>query len=381
MIPLNARGTAYGVDDTIVGRLTQDPSEVGSILMPARGLRGSQSVLEGARAVITTAGVPTEPGRRVLPGIYGVQDLSHLEAGDIVALRSSGEVHTLFRVRSQDNALFVTDRCNSNCLMCSQPPKNRDDLDFHFDLNSRLIPLIPKDTPLLGMTGGEPTLLGWRLLRLLRQLGRELPATQVQILSNGRAFAWPEIARRVADAIDSPTIFCVPLYSDFAWHHDYIVQARDAFAQTVRGLHNMARARIRVEIRIVLHKESLKRLVPLTRFIHRNLPFAEHVALMGLEYTGYTPFNDGLLWLDPRDYQSELIDAVEYLTAFGMNVSLYNLPLCLLDTRMWPFARTSISDWKREYHSECQRCSVRTRCGGLFATSTKHSAGIRAIAS
>lgn len=381
MIPLHTKGVAYQLDEVIVGRLSGDPRDPASILLDPSGVVPGCSGIERPLALLTTAG--SSEGRPDFDGpmIFGVRDLAHLTPGDVVALRPTGDVNTLFRNGSLHNALFVTDRCNSNCLMCSQPPKNKDDLDFHFELNSRLIPLIPKDTPVLGMTGGEPTLLGWRLLHLLRQIGEELPSTDLQILSNGRAFAWPDVARRVRDAISSPTIFCVPLYSDYSWQHDYIVQARDAFAQTVRGLHNLARAGIRVEIRVVLHRQSIKRLVPLARFLHRNVPFAEHIALMGLEYTGYTPFNDGLLWLDPRDYQAELAEAVQYLDAFGMAVSLYNLPLCLLDEDLWPFARPSISDWKQEYQGECVQCHVIDKCGGLFATSKRHSPGIHAITS
>jgi hypothetical protein len=58
-----------------------------------------------------------------------------------------------------------------------------------------------------------------------------------------------------------------------------------------------------VELRVVLHKLSIPRLHQLAESIYRNLPFVIHVALMGLEPTGYTPYNRDKLWLDPYEYQ------------------------------------------------------------------------------
>jgi len=50
--------------------------------------------------------------------------------------------------------------CNSNCLMCSQPPKDRDDVVALTERNLELIRLIEPAPPYLTITGGEPTLLG-----------------------------------------------------------------------------------------------------------------------------------------------------------------------------------------------------------------------------
>src|SRR5258708_24176894 len=98
---------------------------------------------------------------------------------------------------------------------------------------------------------------------------------------------------------------------------------------------------------------------------------------MGLEIMGFTLGNMETLWVDPVDYQRELFAAVRMLDASGLRISIYNLQLCVLDTRLWPFAAKSISDWKNEYFTQCDACAVRSRCGGPFASSKrKHSAHI-----
>jgi hypothetical protein len=42
-------------------------------------------------------------------------------------------------------------------------------------------------------------------------------------------------------------------------------------------------------------------------WIARNLPFVDHVALMGLENTGFAIANEALLWIDPMDYCDDLV--------------------------------------------------------------------------
>ena len=93
-----------------------------------------------------------------------------------------------------------------------------------------------------------------------------------------------------------------PVYSDDAGLHDYVVQAKGAFDQTVMGLHQLARSEVDVEIRVA-HALTVPRLVNLAEYICRNLTFTHHVALMGMEPIGYAPRNMTELRIYPVDYQ------------------------------------------------------------------------------
>jgi His-Xaa-Ser system radical SAM maturase HxsC len=172
----------------------------------------------------------------------------------------------------------------------------------------------------------------------------------------------------------------IPLYSDVDNLHDYVVQARGAFEETMLGFYNLAKVGVRLELRVVLHQQTYQRLPKLAEFIWRNLAFVEHVALMGLEMFGFTPRNLDVLWIDPVDYQRQLEEATLALAARGMNVSIYNHQLCTIPRSLWPFARKSISDWKNVYLEACDECSVRQYCGGFFQSATKrHSAYIKPL--
>ncbi|WPQ63292.1 His-Xaa-Ser system radical SAM maturase HxsC [Chitinophaga sancti] len=358
LMVLRTKGIPNKIDTPIVGRISFSGSDL----------------LVNSECILSTGSV------RDMPGVYGIGDLSHLYEGDIVVVHADGVVNTVYRVNSVHNFLLFTERCNSNCLMCSQPPKDKDDTDYLYYLHSKTIPLIPKDCFELGITGGEPTLLGERYFKLLEQIQYELPNTEVHCLTNGRSFAWPNIAGRLGDMHFRRLMLGIPIYSDYPAQHDYIVQAKDAFNQTVKGLYNLAKQNVRIELRIVLHQQTIPRLMKLAKFIYKNLPFAEHVTFMGLEYQGYTPHNIDKLWIDPLDYGEVLSDAVSFLGDMGMRVSIYNSQLCTIPKDVWGYARRSISDWKNVYHEACEGCGVKEQCGGFFASGMKkHSRGIMAI--
>ncbi|WP_290795805.1 His-Xaa-Ser system radical SAM maturase HxsC [Flavihumibacter sp. UBA7668] len=370
---LKTKGVACCIDNSIVARVTFDPLQKSESTVLLVSDRLDASVIANFDAIITTWPLDEQFD---YPSVYEVPDFDHLEEGDIVAIHSDGIINTLYRVRSQHNFLLFTERCNSNCLMCSQPPRDKEDSHLA-QLYKRVIPLIPKDCTDLGITGGEPTLLGNLFFELLILISSELPLANIHCLTNGRSFAWPDFTYKLNDAIGGNLVLGIPLYADSYLVHDYVVQAKGAFDQTLLGLYQLARFNRRIEIRIVLHKLTIPRLKKLARFIYRNLPFVEHVAFMGLEYQGYTPHNIDKLWIDPKDYAEELSDAMLFLADMGMQISLYNSQLCLTPKELWPFYKRSISDWKNIYLPICDSCSMQDECGGFFASSLKfHSNNI-----
>jgi His-Xaa-Ser system radical SAM maturase HxsC len=311
------------------------------------------------------------------PSVMLPPALGYLDDGDIVRFTPArGEVRVVFGKYSQHNVLFITERCNSRCLMCSQPPREIDD-GYLVDEILQAIPLMAPETPQLCITGGEPTLYFPGLLRIVRSVKENLPNTSLHMLSNGRLFRHLEYAKGIA-SLDHPDFMIgVPLYSDQPSGHDYIVQSEGAFDETIAGLLNLARYEQRVEIRFVIHRESLPRMVATARFIARNLPFAAHVTLMGLEPTGFAKTNLKALWIDPWDYRQELDETIRILQQARLRVSVYNHQLCVLPRDVWPVAAQSISDWKNIYLDTCADCSVKSRCAGFFSSNAStHSAHI-----
>jgi len=306
---------------------------------------------------------------------YGVARINELKAGDVVRLTPEGKIDVLYEVESSHNVLFVTEQCNCLCLMCPQYT-TRNKTDYTEEVLA-LIRLIPQKTRLLGITGGEPTLVGDNLFRIIKSCKQNLPNTALQLLSNGIKFADFDYTKNFA-LVGHPDIqIGIPLYADTDTEHNYIVQA-NGFYKTLKGIQNLALFKQRVEIRIVITALNYKRLPKLAEFIYRNLPFVIHIALMGMETKELAKKNLNEVWIDPYEYQSYLSEAVEILSLRQMNVSIYNHQLCVLPKVLWPYSRKSISTWKNIYLPECQQCPKREFCGGFFESSMEiHSKHIQ----
>lgn len=274
-------------------------------------------------------------------------ELHHIGVGDILAITPDGRrVSVLWKATARHNSLLLTEQCDNLCLMCSQPPKIRDDA-YLFHRAKKVIDLLPASATGVGLTGGEPTLNEDALIDLLQHCARAKPTLPLHLLSNGRRFARRAFAARYA-AVDLQDIMVgIPLYAPEAALHDYIVQAGGAFAETVRGMLNLAALNQRFEIRIVIQKHTAPILPALADYIVRNVPFVSQVALMGLEMTGLALPNSHEVWIDPADYRSELHEAAITLNDSGVPTKIYNHQLCVLDRDLWPLAVQSISDWKK----------------------------------
>lgn len=383
---LTTRGVPQGLSVRTLARVTFQPvnaadrSDYFLAITKTSNLPSAIDSIGYAGILVENGAQNSIPKGHTVPVIQEYDDISFISPDSIVAIDpDTGHTRVLYRPESHNNTIFTTVRCNSNCLMCSQPPVVANDVNI-VEEHLRLIELIKDPPASIGITGGEPTLLGDGLVTILSRLKDRFPDTHIQMLTNGRLYAYVDLVSKIAGVRHPQFVSAIPLYSDVAVRHDYVVQAQGAFDQTIKGLYNAAQHGLRIEVRVVLHKQTLPRLKRLAEFIYHNLPFVDHIALMGLENMGYVKANWNQLWIDPLDYADTLEDTVKYLFYRRMNLSIYNLQLCVLPHSLWSFARQSISDYKNIYLDECAKCDVRDRCGGLFLSSElRHSRGIHAV--
>jgi len=311
--------------------------------------------------------------------ILSSNEFANLNNKDILRISANGKYEVLYSSSSNDNSLFITERCNSKCVFCPQPPVNNSDFKYFFSINNSIIDNLDETTEHIGITGGEPLLAKEYLFKILDKINNNLPNTEVQLLTNGKLLGNRTYFSEIENYITNNYLFCIPLYSDFENDHDDIVGCKGAFISTIKGLYNLASINARVEIRIVLNNISLSRLRQMVEFIFKNLPFVEHVAFMGLEVIGLANKNLNKIWDVENNYQSILKESVLYLSNWGVNCSIYNIPLCCLPDELREFSVKSISDWKQSYSDECMFCSVKEDCGGVFSTSKKSIYSLKSI--
>ncbi len=281
-----------------------------------------------------------------------------------------------FDINSNDNTLFVTEQCNNHCIMCCQPPKRKDDIDRLFKENLQLVRTAPKELKILGISGGEPSLLGDKLFELLDEIRNSLPDTGIHLLSNGRAFANRDFTHRLKQVAGDKVCVGVPFHSDYPGDHDLIAGAKGAYEETILGLYTLASEGIEIELRVVINRLNYVRLPQMSEFINKNLPFVNWVAFMGMEKTGLAVRNLNKIWIEPIEYIPKLTEAVQRLYDWDIDVAIYNIPLCLLPNKYHQFAEQSISDWKVRYQPFCEGCALKEKCCGLFATSCEPYLGL-----
>ena len=372
MLPLHTRARVRGVQDRAIVKVLTADEAIQSDIEPERCLiwldQGQGDDLEKVEetwaGIVTVGDIDGERAAGMAVDRIGTPGV--VAPGDVIRLlEGNSRVSVLYRRGSNSNTMLATERCNSFCIMCSQPPREVDD-GWLVDEMLETIPLVDGDETQLGISGGEPTLLGDDLLVVLDRARRLLPDTGLHILSNGRRFAEEAFARTIC-AVRHPNLtWGIPVYSDCPEIHDYVVQARSAWDETLAGLHNLAKHGANIEIRVVVQRPNVERLGELAYFIFRNLTFARHVAFMGLEPIGFARPNYDKVWIDPVDCMDALSEAVFFLANRGMAVSLYNFPLCTVPEELRPFCRQSISDWKNTYLPECAGCGLRRECCGFF---------------
>lgn len=291
-----------------------------------------------------------------------------LHEGDCVLISTDGTLTVLWDSESGSNSLLLTEACNCHCIMCPQPPKPQN--KELYEVAEKIVRLIKPDKKQpICITGGEPTLFRKEFISLLLLLKQLHGTNPFFLLTNGRTFSDEVLVRDFVSAQPTDLTVCVSLHADVDEIHDSITKVKGSFYQTVAGLHNLARYRQKVEIRIVVSMFNYRRLESIANYIYRNFPFIHHCAFMGLEITGDAEQNKSDIWVDPYEYKDELSKAVRLLSRADLSVSIYNIPMCILNRDCWSFARQSISDWKCSYLSECDDCDMRRYCSGVFSTS------------
>ena len=277
--------------------------------------------------------------------------------------------------KAESSALvYVTNQCNSNCIMCPDSVKLRTrPNEVTMENLLEQIGEINPEAEHVDITGGEPTLLKEQLPELIEAVFRQAPDAEVLMLSNGRSFAVGGYTERFSAFAHRRLKIEIPIHGDCAELHDRIAGCPESFVQTRAGIHHLLEAGVEVGIRIVVSRLNYGRLNELIRFISREFPEIKYVNLMGMEVLGNAWKNREQVWIEFDEVKDSLQQAVEQCFVCGIIPSLYNYPLCLFDRKYWYCYRNSISDYKIRYFEECEKCTEKSRCGGFFASTYRYT--------
>ena len=370
------KGIAYNIEKPIIGRFTTREASVLDLFSEAK----IRSVTSSSSMYKTLVGISSRKitaGKKAIVANVETEKLDEINDGDILRVMPEGEIQKIWDSKSKSNVLFLTSRCNSRCIMCPQPVECS---EGYIEEALKVVSMLKADeVNELCVTGGEPTLMQDKFLEVLAECKKKFSDKSMIVLTNGRNFKNFEFVRDTIKNAPRYITFAIPLYAPYAELHDEIVGVKGAFRETIKGLYNLVRFNAAIEIRVVITKKNYKLLPELANYIGWNLPMVSHIALMGMETHGMADENIDEVWIEPLEFNGLLKEAVKILDYRNLRVSVYNLPLCLLNQNIWKYSRQSISEWKQEYIDSCKMCVKKKGCAGFFSTSSRIPNGISAI--
>lgn len=203
------------------------------------------------------------------------------------------------------------------------------------------------------------------LLEVFRTAKRLCPCAELLLLTNGRAFAVAPYAQALGQLLTAQDQIAIPIHGSTGPLHDAITQVPGSWQQTMQGLHHLAKSPVRIEIRIVVSKQNLSDVDAIVDLV-LGLPRVTVVHFIGLEMCGNAIKNKDLIWVDYPQAAAACEAGIQKLMAAGIDVGLYNFPLCAVRHQDWTLCRNSISDYKIRYAPACASCSVQSICSGVF---------------
>ena len=270
-------------------------------------------------------------------------------------------------IEPDDVCLYVTEKCNSNCIMCPMSIHARqrgNSIDNEYLINFEDIPY--DDTAHFTITGGEPFLEYQKTIYAMSQINQKYPNAEILVLTNGRALAIDKIFELIKPEITDRYCFAVPIHASSYVLHDRITNSAGSFNQTIRGLMNLSESEARIEIRIVGNKLNIHDIVKTYKMLATACFRVDLINLIAMEMTGCAAANRKALWVDYGELALKAEKGIQFAMMHGIDVGLYNFPLCTIPERLWPLAKTSINPSKIRFYEVCNTCAVREACGGLF---------------
>lgn len=287
---------------------------------------------------------------------------------DVYEIWSDGRMFLRYDNASIDNHFFVTGKCNSNCIMCPSADSSRKYGDVtNIEHLIEVAKHIPSDAKHLTVTGGEPFLSGEEIFKFILFLREKFIETEFLFLTNGRIFALEKYANLLKETVPYNSIFAIPIHGSTNVLHDHITQVSGSFKQTMIGIKRLLRMGIKIEIRIVVSKLNSMDIDNIANLIINEIPQISSVSVIALEMTGNAYKNRDQVWLTYKESFEAASKAIKRLVKHGINVKLYNFPLCTVRSSYWAMCEKSISPHKVRYAECCEECKYKSSCGGVFA--------------
>ncbi len=259
-------------------------------------------------------------------------------------------------------------KCNNDCISCIFDTRQ---VKYLNEPSTEKVKELIKNWPSkdhIGFTGGEPTLQK-DLFELIEFAHKLYPKTEISLFSNGRKFSEKEFTEKLSKLDLKKFKVCIPIYSHRAEVHDYITRVEGSWKETVKGIKELLKRGIAVELRVIVQKANYTRLEKTAEFIARELSGVFRVIFINVKYSGNAFINRDKIFVRYKELVPFVQKAVDALEEAGIYVKLFHFPFCTVGKKYWKNVAGITKD-PRELTllEKCLDCAMRKNCPRIWKT-------------
>lgn len=267
--------------------------------------------------------------------------------------------------------ICVWNRCNNNCIMCTNPAEFQDKADSFLYSEKKVLDRVKswKEKGILGkdninLTGGEPTIHP-QFLKILKEVRKIFPENRVVVVTNGRMLSYDYFIREVLKVND--LVLEIALHSYLPKMHDRITGVKGSFKQTIKGIRNffkLSNITQEIEIRIVVTKINYKIVDKIIGFIIREFPKVDRVVIIFMEMEGAAKDNFKSVGLSHSDF-NRYLPKIKKWEKYLKDIRLYHFPLCSVPSELWPNTWRTLRRKEVTFLPSCNKCLYKKYCLGI----------------
>ncbi|MBR9676978.1 radical SAM protein [Candidatus Woesearchaeota archaeon] len=258
-------------------------------------------------------------------------------------------------------------KCNDNCISCIVEKNKRNKLRTPTLKNIKEdIDRIAKYSTHLEINGGEPTLRE-DILKIISYAHSKPTIKHLSLLTNTRMLSYSSLVKKLANFHKLKIV--TTLYGHDSKTHNSITRNPESFNQKLKGIKNIIKENIELELRILVHKMNYLDINNISKFIISNFNpnnFSS-IIFMSPKMTGEAKNNKNAIHISIKKSIKELIQAIKILEKTGFNITLRHYPLCVLPNKLWKYA-SSVTAEETEifFPKKCDFCTQKKSCSGIW---------------
>jgi MoaA/NifB/PqqE/SkfB family radical SAM enzyme len=272
-------------------------------------------------------------------------------------------------LRAKYLVLRITEKCNNNCVFCSDHYKNND-RQMAFDDIKKLVSENKDDDILIEIGGAEPTLHP-DFFKIIEFANKNTKL--IHLTTNARIFCYKNLADRLPK-------MRISIKSSLHGHtpaiHDEITQTEGSFDQALEGFRNLAGNNIDIKVNVVINRKNIDHLKKIADLL-------KDAGVKGIIFSGLILSGNGdidrRLVVGIDEIKKKLPKVLKYCADHEIYFFIEKLPVCIAPdfSKRFLLESDKSSFIKLEI---CENCACKDSCMGFSkAFFLKNSKGIERL--